>query len=60
MDKRNENQHTATCSAVQASKFTERTNVRCTPRLRCIPEHAIQIKTPRLIDAQRGPTKYVD
>ena len=28
----------------------------CTPRARCIPAHLMQMKMPRFVEAQRGPT----
>jgi hypothetical protein len=49
------NKRTVICSAVHVSRFTLRTLLMCTPRLRWMPEQRMQKNTPRLIDAQRGP-----
>jgi hypothetical protein len=42
-------------SSFSASMLTERIFEMCTPRLRWMPEHGRQTKTPRLIEIQRGP-----
>lgn len=38
----------------QSSRSSDRTRDRCVPRFRCIPEHSMQIKAPRLRLAHVG------
>lgn len=47
-----------TCLAFHSSKETDRTKEIWTPRLRWIPLHLMQMNTPKLADAQRGPKGY--
>lgn len=44
------------CSSVQVSRSTDLTLLICVPIPRCIPEHRMQIKTPRFQLAHRGST----
>jgi hypothetical protein len=44
------------CSSVQVSRSTDLTLLMCVPMPRCIPEHRMQIKTPRFQLAHRGST----
>ena len=48
---------TAICSAVHESRLTDLTRDTWTPRLRCMPAHRIQRKTPRFHDAHLGPVR---
>jgi len=40
-----------------SSRLTERTKEMCTPRLRWMPLHRMQMKVPRVADAHLGPAK---
>lgn len=46
---------TLTWEAFHSSKLVDRTKEICTPKLRWIPEHRIQIKVPKFAEAHRGP-----
>ena len=46
------------CSSFQLSRETDRTNEIWTPRLRCTPEHRMQIKQPSVAEAHRGAMLY--
>ena len=43
-----------TCFSFHVSSVVDRTNDMCTPRERWMPEQFVQMKMPRLTDAQRG------
>jgi hypothetical protein len=43
-----------TCFSFHVSNVVERTNDMCTPSERWMPEQFVQMKMPRLTDAQRG------
>src|SRR5262249_24429461 len=45
----------AICSAVHWSKLTDLTLEMCTPRLRSMPAHRMQMNTPKFHDVHRGP-----
>ena len=47
---------TLTVCSSHLSNVSDLTLDTCTPRLRCIPEHSIQTKIPKLMLAQSGPT----
>ena len=46
---------TLTVCSSHLSNVSDLTLDTCTPRLRCIPEHSIQTKIPKLMLAQSGP-----
>lgn len=45
---------TSMVSGSHLSNTTERTLLTCTPKLRCIPEHSIHTKIPKLVHAHSG------
>ena len=47
------------CSSVQVSRSTDLTLLMCVPMPRCIPEHRMQMKTPRFQLAHRGSTEQL-
>jgi len=48
---------TSICSGAHLSRLVDLTLEMCVPRLRWMPEHRMQMKTPILVLAQRGPTR---
>lgn len=51
------NGRTSNSVELHSSSETERTLEMCTPRLRWIPEHSMQMQMPWLIAAQSGSTR---
>lgn len=58
--RKKEKKSTKSCSSVHLSRFTDLTLDICVPRFLWIPEQRIHTKTPKFVEAHRGPSRTSD